>query len=115
MNLHDLIPLLTLGVMKTPTDGEDIRFKSSTVIGLLWTLVVVGVTGVGLAARLAWDANNELRDLKEQQREVARTLSLTTTDRWTGAMQHYYTDELTRRNPMLVAPDSENIQRRLSR
>lgn len=123
MNLHDWLPdLLTLGVVTQhrnhdngPDGEEEITFRAGTVVKLLWTLIGVGAIGMVSATRFAWEANDERRNINEAIRALSAKVDKSSSDPWTGAMQHYYTDEFSRKNPMIQAPDSESIQRKLSR
>ena len=82
-------------------------------VRMLWAVIILGATATVTAAKFAWDANNELRDMQQSIAEVGRMVESRTTDRWTLSMQRKWSDDLGRTNPMIAVPDSDAIQAKL--
>lgn len=82
-------------------------------VRMLWALIILGATATGAAAKFAWDANNQLRDMHEAIEQVGRTVEARTAERWTLTMMRRHDDEMRIHNPMIQVPDADDIHRRV--
>ena len=91
-----------------------VSMDPALLIKMLWAVIILGSGATVTAAKFAWDANNELRDMKQAIADVGRMVENRTNDRWTLSMQRKWGDDLGRTNPMIAVPDTDSIHSKLS-